>query len=198
VAARHRSCLQSARLSSRVVWGAFSVIDHKNEIRLATELLLYDKIAVPTPTDRHGPDWNRWEDEGWQPEKLMNIVDRLKPARLVQEVEWNANREQSWRKKFEDAKAAIERVNADIQHQIDMRVADIKRHPAGRSKEELDQAIRDAAFAGTRSELIAHLRGQYDDKRVDIWNGRLSSTRPTSRRQTSSGYIPTTRSRSSH
>jgi hypothetical protein len=145
-------------------WGAFSVIDHKNEIKLATELLLYDKIAVPTPTDRDGKDWKRWEQEGWEPEKLMNIIDRLKPARLVQEVEWDANREQSWRKKFEEAKAAIEKVNAVIQSEIDMHVADAQRDFAGRSKEELDQAIQRAAFSVTKTEIIK--------RSISGWRGR--------------------------
>ena len=37
-------------------WGAFSVVDHKDPIRLAIEPLLYDKIAVPTPVDDHGSE----------------------------------------------------------------------------------------------------------------------------------------------
>ncbi len=93
-------------------WGAFSVVDHKDPIRLAIELLLYDKIAVPTPADDHGPDWARWENNAWEPEALIKIVDRLKPLTLVEEVKWDPDRQKAWREKFEKAKSRIEAVNA--------------------------------------------------------------------------------------
>jgi hypothetical protein len=99
-------------------WGAFSVVDHKDPIRLAIELLLYDRIAVPTPADDHGNDWARWQRNKWQPQALMNVVDRLRPHGLVEEVKWDLDREKAWRAKFEKAKSQIDAVNVEIRRGI--------------------------------------------------------------------------------
>jgi hypothetical protein len=152
-------------------WGAFSVIDHKDEIKIATELLLYDKIAVPTPTDQDGKDWERWVRKGWDPEKLMQIIKRLRPNCLVREVKWDLSREQSWRSKFEEAKADIEKVNVKLQSGIDERVAHVRKHMSGLSKIELDQAIRDAGYGETRDEIVRNLRSKLGEEPVAIWNG---------------------------
>jgi hypothetical protein len=32
-------------------WRAFSVLDHKDDLKLAVELLLYNRILVPTAPD---------------------------------------------------------------------------------------------------------------------------------------------------
>jgi hypothetical protein len=77
-------------------WGVFSVIDHRDPIRLATEVLLYDKLAVPTPEDREGPDWKRWQDEKWDPEGLERVLAVLRPRNLVQETKWDATRQDEW------------------------------------------------------------------------------------------------------
>jgi hypothetical protein len=143
-------------------WGVFSVIDHKNDLSLATELLLYDKIAVPTPMDRDGDDWNRWQGNNWEPDKLMTMVERLKPPRLVIETDWNLDRQKNWRKSFEEAKAEIDKVSAEIQTGIDKRVAEAERATTGRSKEERDKAVQAAAWAETRNEIIRHLKGQVE------------------------------------
>jgi hypothetical protein len=64
-----------------------------------------------------------------------------------------------------------EKVNAELQSGIHKRVADTKRNMAGRSREEIEQAIAAAAYAETRAEIIRNLRGQLAEGRVDIWNG---------------------------
>jgi hypothetical protein len=103
----------------------------------------------------------------------MKIVARLKPYGLVEEVQWDPDRQMAWRSKFDKAKSDIEKVNVDIQHGIDERVASVKGIMVGRSRKELDQAIQAAAYAGTRDEVIAHLRGQLQGGKVGIWNGAV-------------------------
>jgi hypothetical protein len=151
-------------------WGAFSVVDHKDPIRLAIELLLYDKIALPTPADNHGPDWERWETNEWRPQALIDVVDRLKPHNLVEEVKWDLDRENAWRAKFEKAKSQIEAVNAEIRRGIQERIDQVKRNMVDRTQREVDEAIQAAAYAETRNEIIDHLKGQMQGT-VAIWNG---------------------------
>jgi hypothetical protein len=140
-------------------WGVFSVIDHKDEIRLATELMLYDKIAVPTPIEGDSKDWKRWEKNGWAPERLMKIIGRPNLRDLFIETEWDLNRKKNWKNKFEEAKAAIHKVNSEIQQAIDNRVAAAAADNAHRSKRELDKAIEAASYAETKNEIIRHLKG---------------------------------------
>ena len=151
-------------------WGAFSVVDHKDPIRLAIELLLYDKIVVPTPSDHHGPDWARWERNNWEPEALIKIVGKLKPLALVEEVKWDPDREKAWRVKFEKAKSRIEAVNSEIRRGMEERIDDVKRNMGDRTQGEMEQAIQAAGYAETRNEVIEHLRGQMQGT-VAIWNG---------------------------
>jgi hypothetical protein len=140
-------------------WGVFSVIDHKDEIRLATELMLYDKIAVPTPIEGDVKDWERWQKNKWEPERLMEIIRRPNLQHLFIEAEWDLDRQKNWEIKFEEAKTAIERVNSVIQKEIDDRVKAAEAENAHRSKEEQDRAIQAAAYAGTKDEIIRHLKG---------------------------------------
>jgi len=147
------------RETSMQRWGVFSVIDHKNDVGVATELLLYDKIAVPVPMDRHGADWKRWDDAGWDPEKLMKLIERLGQAELVEQIVWDGECQDNWQSAFKDAKADIDRVSAEIQNGIDKRVAAAKTKMAGHSKAERAKAIKAAAWAETRNEIIRHLKG---------------------------------------
>jgi hypothetical protein len=158
-------------------WGVFSVIDHANYIMVATELMLYDKIVVPTPMARMGDDWNResedwkrWEAAKWEPEKLADLIKQLEPKGLVVEAEWDLDRQKNWQQAFGEARAEIDRVSAEIKSGIDKRVADAKRVTSSLSKKERDQAVKAAAFAETRSEIIRHLKGKFRQE-VDIYNG---------------------------
>jgi hypothetical protein len=147
-------------------WGVFSVIDHMDEIRLATELMLYDKIAVPTPIEViandgtrswQEEDWRRWHDEGWEPAHLIEIIRRDDLQHLFIEAEWDLDRQKNWKVKFEEAKDDINKVNSAIQQAIDNRVVAAKAANAHLRKAELDKAIRAAAYAETKNEIISHL-----------------------------------------
>lgn len=137
-------------------WGAFSVFDHANYVNVATELLLYDKIAVPTPDEK---DWQRWSENGWKPEELSSLVKRLREFELVEEVEWNADRQANWRTAFEEAKSEIDRIGAELQSGIDERVAAAKAQAVALPAEERDRAVKAASWAETRNEVVRHLKG---------------------------------------
>src|SRR5262245_16558643 len=153
-------------------WGVFSVIDHKDDIRLAIELLLYDKIAVPTPMDDHGPDWQRWERNGWDPAKLMKRVAQLKKNALVVEAEWDLDRQKNWQKAFSETKAEIDKVSDELKRDLEAKAAvarvEVERTMADRTEADRARAIEAAAYAETRNEVIKHLKGT-----TPIWYGPI-------------------------
>jgi hypothetical protein len=140
-------------------WGVFSVIDHKDEIRLATELMLYDKIAVPTPIEGDPADWERWQKNNWKPQALMEIIRRPNLKHLFIEAEWDLERQKNWGVAFEGVKADIDRVSAEIKKATDDRTAAAAAAYAHHSKEERDRAVQAAAYNETRNEIIRHLKG---------------------------------------
>jgi hypothetical protein len=48
-------------------WGTLSVKDHLDARALATEVLLYDSLVFPRPTQ---DDFQRWVNKKWEPDKL--------------------------------------------------------------------------------------------------------------------------------
>jgi hypothetical protein len=81
-------------------WGTFSVIDHRNSSALATDVLLYDRLVIPTPTRKGGSEkefdpneLQRWKDKGWEPELLINRLQQLGDIAIP--VEWN-----SWTREY--------------------------------------------------------------------------------------------------
>jgi hypothetical protein len=158
-------------------WGVFSVIDHRDEIRLATELMLYDKIAVPTPIEvvaKDGTrsweqkDWRRWQKNGWEPEHLMEIVRRDNLKHLFIEAQWDLDRQKSWEVQFKQAKADINKTNSAIQQAIDKRVAAATAANAHLRKKERDKAIQAQAYAETKNEIIRHLNRE---QKVEFYHG---------------------------
>jgi hypothetical protein len=76
-------------------WGAFSVVDHKDARKLAADVLLYDRLILPTP-----PDWDRerWVKEGWDPEGLNLRIKQL--GELAIPAIWDLDRQKQWAAKF--------------------------------------------------------------------------------------------------
>jgi len=80
-------------------WGTFSVIDHKNPVSLVPEILLYDRLVFPTPTD---DDRKRWTKRGWKPELLDQRVKEL--GDLVHTTPWTDGLRKEWAKRWERLK----------------------------------------------------------------------------------------------
>ena len=56
-------------------WGTFSVKAHTELQRLITDLLLYDVLVFPCPSDDQ--DFEGWKMEQWDPELLARRVTQL-------------------------------------------------------------------------------------------------------------------------
>jgi hypothetical protein len=150
-------------------WGVFSTVDHKDHIQLATELLIYDKIATPSPTLG---DTKRWERRKWDPAKLAKTSERLKKEGLLYEVDWNAERQKNWRLLFKEAKADIERINR--QGQAETKTY-LKNNPSilKAGDKHLFKLIEEAAYAMTKQEMIRHLGGLSNEGKIPIHNGKV-------------------------
>ena len=58
-------------------WGAYSVVDHKDARKLAADVLLYDRLVLPTPPDQ---DRERWVKNKWDPENRFHMNQNIKPS----------------------------------------------------------------------------------------------------------------------
>jgi len=106
-------------------WGVFSVIDHKDKRAVAADVLLYDKLVVPTPINRAYPptviscaddkwdarDLKRWRDNDWDPDGLFSLASQLKLKGRVSEANWDPDRRKQWSKLYHELRASIEPVN---------------------------------------------------------------------------------------
>ena len=90
-------------------WGAFSVVDHKDARKLAADVLLYDRLVLPTP-----PDWDRkrWSDEEWDPEGLERRITQLGDSAIP--ATWDLTRQKQWEEKFRALRKDAQDMNAAL------------------------------------------------------------------------------------
>lgn len=90
-------------------WGAFSVVDHKDARKLAADVLLYDRLVLPTP-----PAWDRerWFNEKWDPEGLERRIAQLGDAAIP--ATWDLGRQKQWEEKFHALKEDARDMNAAL------------------------------------------------------------------------------------
>lgn len=69
----------------RRLWGCYSVADHLEPRAFVADLLLYDRLVVPTPTD---DDLSRWQKNGWDPQRQETLLQIADP--FVERVPWNS------------------------------------------------------------------------------------------------------------
>ena len=69
-------------------WGAMSVEDHKNIHNLIANVVLYDRVLVPTPASN---DLMRWREEKWDPALQKERLEQLGP--LAVRREWGEARQ---------------------------------------------------------------------------------------------------------
>ena len=74
-------------------WGVHSVRAHMNPLALAREILLYDRLVLPTPEDEAEAD--RWDHHGWDTYRLAYVADHLGDD-LVHLVPWNSHMRHLW------------------------------------------------------------------------------------------------------
>jgi hypothetical protein len=67
----------------RRLWGCYSVADHLEPRAFVADLLLYDRLVIPTPA---ADDLDRWEAR-WDPDRQRRLLDILGP--FAERMEWN-------------------------------------------------------------------------------------------------------------
>lgn len=94
------------------LWGTFSVWDHVRPGAFLAEVVMYDKLVIPVPPD---PDhaktpedrafaeeqWTRWAQNGWQPERLFEILKIIEP--VTETIEWDRTHYEAWKAEFEES-----------------------------------------------------------------------------------------------
>jgi hypothetical protein len=95
------------------LWGTFSVMDHVREGAFLAEVVIYDRLVIPvppdpanakTPEDRSFTEnqWDRWEQNGWDPKRQQMLLKILKPVAVP--IEWNRERHERWAAEYEKIK----------------------------------------------------------------------------------------------
>ncbi len=93
------------------LWGTFSVMDHRRKGAFLAEIVLYDTLVIPVPPnpDRAESEddrafaskqWGRWEKNGWQPERLEQLVEIMRP--VIEPIEWDRQHHEQWEREFAD------------------------------------------------------------------------------------------------
>src|SRR4051794_14299976 len=92
------------------------------------DLLLYDRLIVPVPTE---DDMARWQ-ERWQPARQKTLLEIAAP--FVERVPWDISMRDEFTREFSPATAASE-------------IDSISRHAAGLDPYSIDQLLRQSGIA---------------------------------------------------
>jgi hypothetical protein len=122
------------------LWGTFSVRDHLAPRAFVADVLLYDRVVLPTLPE--GADPASWP-EAWNLARQKEVLEVL--GELAVAIPWTADRRRQWQARF-DADSAAERAAAKA--------------------EAADWVRKDAAFASTRALLSDYANRNVDDALV--------------------------------
>lgn len=87
-------------------WGAYSVIDHRDALKIARDLILFDRLLMPCP-EGGAP----WKPE-WDPEGMLARIESLGDRAIA--VNWTPERRESWKRSFEALKEDERDINAGL------------------------------------------------------------------------------------
>lgn len=73
-------------------WATYSVKAHQRLDRLIADLLLYDVLVFPSPDDE--AEFDRWQQQGWDPGLLAHRVTQLGDHAVV--TPWDPGLRQAW------------------------------------------------------------------------------------------------------
>ena len=94
----------------RETWGTYSVRDHLVPRAFVADVLLYDRLVIPIPPpkplEEHEREWTRWENEGWEPQRQMDLLNRV--GSLAYPVPWGSTMRGEWERRWIAAKVAGE------------------------------------------------------------------------------------------
>ncbi len=83
---------------SRQRWGIFSSIDHLRPQAFVAEVLLYDRLVIPCPSD--DTERSIWAKQGREPDRLDKYLEILGKRELVVQVRWTERLEQ-YRRRYQ-------------------------------------------------------------------------------------------------
>jgi hypothetical protein len=87
------------------LWGKFSVRDHIINRAFVADVLLYDRLVIPTcPEDRPETEW----PEEWDLPKQKSLLADL--GDLAIPVPWTKERHSEWQTRFDDKRAEERRL----------------------------------------------------------------------------------------
>jgi len=87
---------------SRERWGTFSVVDHQRPRAFVAEVLLYDRLIIPVPSD--AKERIRWAGAGREPDRLDRDLDILGDVAI--RVPWDQYKRETFKTRFAAAKTA--------------------------------------------------------------------------------------------
>jgi hypothetical protein len=77
------------------LWGTFSVGDHLRRRPFLADVLLYDRLIVPTPPDGDKDEQERWRVMGWKPRRQQRILDLIDSEHIIK-VPWTESYRLNW------------------------------------------------------------------------------------------------------
>lgn len=91
-------------------WAAFSVKAHLDIKALAVDLLLYDRLILPTPADEkeHG----RWESREWNPNELALRI--VQSGGAILPVPWTDRLRAEWREEMSERRAQLKQLHKEF------------------------------------------------------------------------------------
>jgi hypothetical protein len=103
----HRDCQTIKNVGTndfmnRERWGTFSVVDHQRPQAFVAEVMLYDKLIIPVPSDAE--ERKRWAENGREPDKLDQYLEIL--GEMAIPVPWDQTKRETFKTRFAAAKSA--------------------------------------------------------------------------------------------
>jgi hypothetical protein len=87
------------------LWGTFSVGDHLRRRAFVSDVLLYDRLVIPTPPESDVDEQDRWQKMGWRPARQRRLLGLLGRNRGIR-VPWTEFHRQSWETRYREAREA--------------------------------------------------------------------------------------------
>ena len=84
------------------LWGTFSVGDHLRRRAFVADVLLYDRLVIPTPPETDDAEQKRWREMGWRPDRQRQLLS-LMPSNHLVKVPWTESHRENWETRYRDA-----------------------------------------------------------------------------------------------
>jgi hypothetical protein len=127
------------------LWGTFSVRDHLVPRAFVADVLLYDRLVIPTlPEDEPEEEW----PESWDVERQRTLLGDL--ADLAIAIPWRKWLREEWQRRFDDANPDT---RLDARAQINATI-----------EQEVTSARSDLPYLVTRMLLQDYLNAEANDK----------------------------------